>query len=88
MEQDKLRKYEEVCENEGWDFIPFGMNTWGGIGPHGTALLHRLLRKATAVADEADRREADENLRQNLSLAVMREVWRLLRRRTTAEADM
>ena len=68
-------------------FIPFGVNTWGGIGPHGTALLNRLARKATAAADEAERREADDNIRQNLSLAVMREVWRLLRRRTTVDLD-
>ena len=74
-----------MCEAEGWDFIPFGMNTWGGLGPHGSALLSRLARKATAAADVPDRREADDNLRQNLSLAVMREVWRLLRRRTTAD---
>ena len=86
VEADKLRKYEDICDNEGWDFIPFGMNTWGGVGPHGTSLLNRLARKATAVADEADRREEDDNLRQNLALAVMREVWRLLRRRTTAES--
>ena len=50
-------------------------------------MLNRLARKATAAADEAERREADDNIRQNLSLAVMREVWRLLRRRTTAEPD-
>ena len=86
LEQDKLRKYEDICAIEGWDFIPFGMNTWGGIGPHGTSLLHRLTRKATAAeAAAGERREADDNLRQNLSLAVMREVWRLLRRRTTLE---
>jgi hypothetical protein len=83
LEQDKVRKYETLCDEEGWDFVPFGMNTWGGIGPHGTSLLHRLLRKATAAGNEEDRRGADEQLRQNLSLAVMREVWRLLQRRTS-----
>ena len=87
LEQDKLRKYADVCDEEGWDFIPFGVNTWGGIGPHGSALLNRLTRKATAAADEKDQKEADNNMRQNLSLAVMREVWRLLRRRTSASLD-
>ena len=47
QEEDKQRKYGDGCNRMGWDFHPFVVDTWGGLGPSARAFITTLVRRAT-----------------------------------------
>ena len=52
--------------------------TWGGMGPEGARVLHRLAKRA-ASWQEGDQRLLRQNeLLENVGLALMRQVWKLM----------
>ena len=78
VEKKKMAKYGEACRLEGWDFTGAAFDTWGGVGPGAKQLLFKLLRRAVGgVPTELRALRAQEH-KQHLSLALMRQVWKLL----------
>jgi hypothetical protein len=77
-EQAKHAKYDAPCKRAGWGFLAVALGTWGGLGPEGARLVHRLAKRA-ASWQEGDLRGAKQHeLLQNIGLALMRQVWSLL----------
>ena len=78
VEHQKEVKYAEACKKEGWAFCPAAFDTWGGVGPKAKDLLHKLLKRATGTLAPELQGARTAELRQLLSLSLMRQVWRLL----------
>ena len=52
--------------------------TWGGEGPEAARLLGRIIKRACAAVEPEERPARSKELGQQLSLALMRQIWRLL----------
>ena len=77
-EARKITKYHDACEKEGWLFMPSAFDTWGGMGPKAKEVLFKMLGRAVGgVPAELKALKKCEH-RQHLSLALMRQIWRLL----------
>jgi hypothetical protein len=73
-EQAKHAKYDAPFKRAGWGFLAIALGTWGGFGPEGARLVHRLAKK------EGELRSAKQHeLLQNDGLSLMRQIWSLLR---------
>ena len=44
LEAAKHAKYDKACTNQGWAFKAMAFGTWGGVGPEGAKLLHRIVK--------------------------------------------
>ena len=77
-EAEKVSKYQTACAREGWAFTPAAFDTWGGMGPKAKDLLYRMLRRAVGAAPVELRPLRVNEMKQQLSLALMRQVWKLL----------
>ena len=78
QEKRKVQKYKDACNVEGWGFIPAAFDTWGGMGPGAKDLLWKLLRRSVGGVSPELRALRMQEHRQHLSLALMRQVWKLL----------
>ena len=83
QEKKKVAKYAEPCKVEGWNFIPAAFDTWGGMGPGAKELLRKMLQRAVCGVSLELRAARTQEHKQSLSLALMRQVWRLLGAKTT-----
>ena len=79
VEAAKTAKYGHLCKRSGWSFVPFGVNTWGSLGKGASQVFSRLVRRALAGVPEDLRPQRSAALRQSFSLALMLQVWQLLR---------
>ena len=77
-EKAKEAKYKEVCQKEGWSFCPAAFDTWGGVGPQAKDVIHKLITRATGTLPPELKPLRTVELRQLISIALMRQVWRLL----------
>ena len=77
-EKTKKDKYVLRCREVGWAFLPMAFGTWGGMGPEAAKLLARILARGAAWLDGSFRSRKQEELRQNVGVALMRHVWLLL----------
>ena len=82
VERRKLAKYDTACSSEGLAFLG-QRSTCGGMGLGARAVLHKLLRRAVGGVPLELRALRTQEHRQHLSLALMRQVWRLLRAKNT-----
>ena len=78
QEKRKVTKYKEACRVEGWGFIGAAFDTWGGMGPGAKTLLWKMLRRAVGGVSPELRALRMQEHKQHLSLALMRQVWKLL----------
>ena len=78
QETQKRTKYAEPCRAQGWNFTPAAFDTWGGMGSGAKGILTKLLKRAVASTPLELRAPRTQELKQHLSLALMRQVWRLL----------
>ena len=78
QEAQKKTKYTAACKAQGWEFIPAAFDTWGGMGSGAKSVLSKLLKRAVAGTSLDLRAARAQELKQHLSLALMRQVWRLL----------
>ena len=78
-ELDKLAKSEDLCHGCGWLFAPMGWHTWGGVGPHGAALLSRIEDEIAGDLQGWPRIRAVSEFRRELSFALMAYVAKQLR---------
>ena len=47
-EAKKHGKYDVPCQGAGWGFTAMAFGTWGGLGPEGAKVLHRLVKRAAS----------------------------------------
>ena len=55
-----------------------GFGTWGGLGPEGAKLLHRLVKRAAAWQEGDLRGARQDELLHAVGLALMRQVFQML----------
>jgi hypothetical protein len=77
-EERKHAKYDEPCAREGWHFAPAGFGTWGGVGPEGSKIISRMLKRAVTAETPEHRGVALRGLQERIGVALFRQVWRLL----------
>ena len=58
--------------------MPAAYDTWGGVGPSCKDLLSKLLARAVGAVAPEMKPLVKLELPQKLSLALMRQVWKLL----------
>ena len=78
QEKRKSQKYREACSAEGWTFIPAAFEKWEGMGLGAKDVLWKLLKRAVGGVSPELRSLRMQDHRQHLSLALMRQVWKLL----------
>jgi hypothetical protein len=74
----KHAKYDAPCKAAGWGFMAMSFGTWGGMGPEGARVLHRLAKRAASWQEGELRSLRQHELLESVGLALMRQVWRLL----------
>ena len=84
-EAAKEEKYTAVCSSVGWGFIPMAFGTWGGLGPAGAKLLHRLIKRCAGWDEGTVRSARQDELRQLVGLALSRQIWSLLEDKAFAQ---
>ena len=77
-EAQKVKKDGPPCEAAGWGFSPFAINTWGGLGSSAKAVLFEVTKRATADLQGWPKTRALDQIRQDLSVTLMREIARQL----------
>lgn len=78
-EEQKLKDSEDLCHGNGWLFSPMGWHTWGGLGPHGYALLRRIEKQIAGDLQGWPRRNLLLSFRSKVTYALMQYVTRQLR---------
>ena len=66
------------CEAKGWGFSPFAVSTWGGLGSSAKAVLFEVTKRATADLEGWARTRALAEVREDLSVTLMRQIARQL----------
>ena len=79
QEQEKKDKYTATCRSLGWSFVPFVVDCYGAVGREARGLMSSLLKMLLAQREGWERRGAEADAWQGLSVAVMREVGAQLR---------
>ena len=77
-EAAKHHTYDAPCRAVGWAFMAMAFGTWGGLGPECAKLLARVLKRASGWQEGDLRAVRQDELRQSVGLALMRQIWRLL----------
>ena len=80
---EERRKVQKIMAQEefvgcGWGFIPMGFGTFGNAGPSAVRLLTLIVQKATADLHGWEKTKRAMEIRQSISLALMRQVGRQL----------
>ena len=78
IETRKETMYRVPCEKEGWLLTPAGFNIWGGVGPKAKDVLAKLMARGVAAVPTELQPLRRAELRQNLGVSLMRQVWKLL----------
>ena len=78
VEARKMQSDGPPCEAKGWGFSPFGLSTWGGLGSSAKAVLFEVGKRATADLQGWPKTRALLEIREGLSVTLMREVARQL----------
>ena len=77
-EEGKVRKNERPCALAGWLCLPFGVHCWGGLGPSARACLQQIVKRVCNALEGWARIRRTQEIHQNLTFALMREVGRQL----------
>lgn len=77
-EARKVQTDGPPCEAKGWGFSPFGLTTWGGLGSSAKAILFEVSKRATADLRGWPKTKALLEIREGLSVTLMREIARQL----------
>ena len=76
VEARKMQTDGPPYEAKGWGFSPFGLSTWGGLGSSAKAVLFEVGKRATADLKGWPKARALLDIREGLSVTLMREVAR------------
>ena len=66
------------CEAKWWGFSPFALSTWGGLGTSAKGVLFEVTKRATADMRGWPKTRALLEIREGLSVTLMRQVARHL----------
>jgi hypothetical protein len=77
-ESRKVRADGPACEQQGWGFSPFALSTWGALGSSAKAVLFEVTKRATADLGGWPKTQALLEIREGLSVTLMREIARQL----------
>jgi hypothetical protein len=77
-EARKVQADGPPCEEKGWGFSPFALSTWGGLGTSAKAVLFEVTKRATADLRGWPKTQALLEIRETLSVTLMREIARQL----------
>ena len=77
-EEHKHQKYDVACAMANWDFKAMAFGTWGGMGPEGAKILHRLSNRAASWQEGDLRASLQEQGKMAVGLALMRQTWSYL----------
>ena len=86
-EGEKIAENEPRCSAVGWGCHAVAYSPWGGQGPGAKALLHEVMRRATADLEGWPKAAKIAEHTQAISLALAREVARQLRVRCRVTGD-
>ena len=54
------------------------LGTWGGVGPEGAMVLHRILKRASGWLEGDLRASRQAEIKYGIGLTLMRKIWELL----------
>ena len=77
-EELKVRKNGPLCDRLGWSCVPFGMDTWGTLGPSARSCWQQVVKRATAALEGWERAQKVAELHQNLATALADGIGRQL----------
>lgn len=77
-EQRKTIKHKQSCEAMRWSAHPAAFSPWGGAGPAAKSLLFEITKRIAGDLHPAIQQERSTEIRQNLSLALVREIAKQL----------
>ena len=77
-ETRKVQADGPPCEEKGWGFSPFALSTWGGLGTSAKAVLFEVTKRATADLRGWPQTQALLQIREGLSVTLMRAIARQL----------
>jgi hypothetical protein len=78
QEADKTKKYEGTCKKLGWSFIPFIMDTYGGMGEQAQSFTTSCLKMLLSQREGWQRRSLEATVWQDVGMALARELARQL----------
>ena len=78
QEKDKHTKYDIPCQAAHWEVRAMAFGTWGGMGPEGTQVLNRLIKRAASWHDGDLRVACQDRLQIKVGIALMTGVWQML----------
>jgi hypothetical protein len=77
-EARKMQTDGPPCEAKGWGFSPFALSTWGGLGTSAKSVLFEVTKRATADLQGWPKTHALLEIREGLSVTLMRAIARQL----------
>jgi hypothetical protein len=77
-ETRKVQADGPPCEEKGWGFSTFALSTWGGLGTSAKAVLFEVTKRATADLRGWPQTQALLQIREGLSVTLMRAIARQL----------
>ena len=77
-EARKMQTDGPPCEAKGWGFSPFALSTWGGLGTLAKSVLFEVTKRATADLQGWPKTHALLEIREGLSVTLMRAIARQL----------
>ena len=78
-EREKIRKEGPLCAQAAWGFHPAALSPWSCMGPAAKWLLHDTLKKITPDLTLAAHSARIQEIKQNISITLAREVARQLK---------
>ena len=78
QEVEKSTLYGATCQRLGWNFAPFVVDVWGGLGPQARKFMGTLVKMIAGEKEGWQRREAEAGVWQELGMALARELGRQL----------
>ena len=78
QEAAKHAKYDKACSDAGWGFRAMAFGTWGGVGPEGAKLLHRITKRAAGWLEGDLRARRQEEIRHSVGVVLMQHICTML----------
>ena len=81
QEAAKHAKYDQPCADAQWNFRAMAFGTWGGMGPEGAKIFHRITKRAAGWQEGDLRACRQEEIRLSVGVALTRQILLFLNRK-------
>lgn len=78
QEQEKRLKYVVECRRKGWQFVPFVMDVFGGLGREAQETVQTLLPGLLGQKEGWQRRSLEASVWQDISFSLMKAIGKQL----------